>query len=206
MRGMRILAKYARTAICAGALLSAPLAPAQEKVPPTGFAGIDIGDRWQEVSAGLSYELIDSLATPWDVYLNECGYQSVRVSADNADLLVTVNHFVVTEVIFATPIRPGSNLLEVARLVEENYGPPDRRRMRTLFGKETENGSEANFITLAYSTPHPVIFSISGRALWKYQITARSPKADWYANKSLLCAREKEKEADLRARGAATAQ
>lgn len=80
------------------------------------------------VSENLSYEIMDSLATPWDVYLNECGYSTL-----------------------------------------------------------------ANFITLAYRTPHPVNFSISGRALWKYQITARSPKADWHANKSLLCARNKEK-------------
>lgn len=75
--------------------------------------------------------------------------------------------------------------------------------MRALFVERTENTAEANFITLSYRTPHPVDISISGHALWKYQISARSPNADWYANKSLLCAREKEKQADLRARGPA---
>ena len=191
-----------RAALIAFALCVTAAVPAQEKDLPTGFGDIDIGDAWQEVSANLSYEIIDSLATPWDLFLNQCGYFSLRVSADTAELLVTVNHFVVTEVSFATSIRPGSDLMQVARLVEKNYGPPERREMRTLFGKETGNPAEANFITLFYRTPHPVDISISGRALWKYQITARSPKADWYANKSLQCAREKEKQADLSARSA----
>ncbi len=191
----------ARAAVIATALCVTAIVPAQEKDLPTGFGDIDIGDAWQEVSANLSYEIIDSLATPWDLYLNQCGYFSLRVSAETAELLVTVNDFVVTEVSFATSIRPGSDLMQVARLVEKNYGPPQRREMRTLFGKETDNAAEANFITLFYRTPHPVDISISGRALWKYQITARSPKADWHANKSLHCAREKEKQADLRARG-----
>lgn len=184
----------------AGLLFFTALVHAQDKELPTGFVGIEIGDRWEELSGKLSYEIIDSLATPWEVYLNECGYSTLQVSAENAEVLVTVNDFVVTEVTYATTIRPGSDLMEVARLVEKNYGPPERRKMRTLFGQETENGVEANFITLAYRTPHPVDISISGRALWKYQITARSPKADWYANKSLLCAREKEKDADLGSR------
>jgi len=190
----------------ASVLCFAAFAQAQEKELPTGFVGIDIGNRWEEVSENLSYEIIDSLATPWDVYLNECGYSTLRVSAGNADVLVTVNDFVVTEVSYATPIRPGSDLMEVARLVEKNYGPPERRKLRTLFGQQTQDVTEANFITLAYATPHPVTISISGRVLWKYQITARSPKADWYANKSLLCAREKEKDADLGARQPPPAQ
>lgn len=202
----RRIGNCARAAVTATALCVAPLMIAQEKDLPTGFGDIDIGDSWQEVSSDLSYEIIDSLATPWDVYLNQCGYLSLRASADTAELLVTVNDFVVTEVSFATSIRPGSNLMEVARLVEKNYGPAERREMRTLFGAETENAAEANFITLFYRVPHAVDISISGRALWKYQITARSPKADWYANKSLLCAREKEKQADLQARGATGAQ
>lgn len=189
-------------ALMTGALCFAIAAAGQEKDLPTGFGDIDIGDSWQEVSLNLSYEVIDSLATPWDEYLNQCGYLSLRVSAEQAELLVTVNDSVVTEISFATSIRPGSNLMEVARLVEKNYGPPERREMRTLFGEQTENAAEANFVTLSYRTPHPVDISISGHALWKYQITARSPKADWYANKSLLCAREKEKQADLQARSA----
>ena len=195
-----------RVAVIASALCVAAAANAQEKDLPTGFGGIDIGDSWQQVSADLSYEIIDSLATPWDVFLNQCGYLSIRVSAEKAELLVTVNDFVVTEVSFATSIRPGSDLMQAARLVERNYGPAERREMRTLFGQETDNPADANFITLFYRSPHPVDISISGRALWKYQITARSPKADWYANKSLLCAREKEKQADLKARGSASAQ
>ncbi len=196
----------ARAAALGSVLCFAAFAQAQEKELPTGFVGIDIGDRWEEVSESLSYEVIDSLATPWDVYLNECGYSTLRVSAENADVLVTVNDFVVTEVSYATPIRPGSDLMKVARLVEKNYGPPQRRKMRTLFGQQTQDVTEANFITLAYAVPHPVTISISGRALWKYQITARSPKAEWHANKSLLCAREKEKDADLKARQPAPEQ
>ena len=190
----------ARAVVIAAGLLFAALGMAQEKKLPTGFGGIHIGDPWEQVSTKVSYELIDSLTTPWDRYLNECGYQSVRVYADNAVLLITVNDFVVTELNYEIPIRPGADLMEAAALVEKNYGPPAVRKMRTLFGRETELSSEAEFITLAYRNPHQVEFSISGAKLWRYQITARSPDASWHANKSLLCAREKEKQADLRAK------
>ena len=78
---------------------------------------------------------------------------------------MTVNDYVVTQISFATSIRPGSDLMQVARLVEKNFVPPERREMRTLFGKETDDPADANFITLFYRTPRPLDISISGRAL-----------------------------------------
>lgn len=116
----RLVRHCARTVLMTGVLCFAIVASGQEKDLPTGFGGIDIGDSWEQVSPNLSYELIDSLATPWDEFLNKCGYLSLRVIADQAELLVTVNDSVVTEVSSATSIRPGSDLMEVALLVEKN--------------------------------------------------------------------------------------
>lgn len=197
LRGVRLAALLA--------VLLAATAAAQHKPLPSGFGGIDIETPWDAVSGNYRYESLGSRATAWEAFLDECGYRASRLEAQNGELLVAVNDFLVTELSFATPLEPGTDLREVASVVQRNYGEPERIHMRTRFGLETGDPSSAHFITLYYSNPRPVEFSISGDPLWSYQITARSDKARWHANRTLLCARKKEKAEDRRRRSSGTA-
>jgi len=158
---------------------------------PAGFGGIRVGDAWLDLRDQFKFRNMVALTTPWDRQVNECGYRSVLLATENGELLVTVNDFVVTDVSYVTPIKPGSDLLQVADVVMENYGQPDRASMRDAVGKVTIDRDRVNYITLSYSDPRPVRFMLSGAELWRYQITVDFPHRRWHENKTARCAREK---------------
>lgn len=181
-------------------------AAAQLTELPAGFAGIKVGDPLDDVAAQYELKNLDGLATPWDTYVHECGFRNASLAAENGELLITFNDFVVTELSYITPIKPDTDLLAVADLVMQNYGQPDRASMRSIFGKVTIDKDEVNFITLSYRSPRRVEFTISGRKLWQYRITVRFEQDRWHENNTLRCAREKEKAAAQAAAEAAKAQ
>jgi len=162
---------------------------------PAGFGGIRVGDAWLDLKDQFRFRNLVALTTPWDHQVNECGYRSVLLATENGELLVTVNDFVVTDVSYVTPIKPGSDLLQVADVVMENYGQPDRASMRDAVGKVTIDRDRVNYITLSYSDPRPVRFMLSGAELWRYQITVDFPHRSWHENKTARCAREKASQA-----------
>ena len=102
--------------------------------------------------------------------MTDCGYRSVLATIGNGQLMVTVNDFVITDVSYTTAIEAGSDLFAVADLVIQNYGQPSAAIMRDLFGQVTIDKERVNFITLEYDRRDQIVFYISGRELWQYQI------------------------------------
>ena len=162
---------------------------------PVGFGGVNVGMAWSDVEAGFRYESRDFPATVWDEHVRSCGYRSVRIAADNGELLVEAEDFTVTSVSYVSPIAPGSDLLAVADLVLASYGQPERATQRDILGNVTLDRAAAQFITLEYSDPQPVLFSIAGANLWQYQVQVRYQHERWHLNRMMRCARDVENSA-----------
>ncbi|MCA8967296.1 MAG: hypothetical protein KDC48_20615 [Planctomycetes bacterium] len=162
---------------------------------PTGFGGITIGMPWGEVEARFPFEPRDQPVTAWDGFVRECGYRSVRIPAENGELLVEADDFTVTSVSYVSPIQPGSDLLAVADLVLRSYGQPDRATQRDALGQVTLDRAAVQYVTLEYGDPQPVVFTVAGGALWQYQVQVRSGQERWHMNRMLRCARDRERAA-----------
>ena len=161
---------------------------------PTGFAGVEVGRAWIEVQDRHPFEDLATPTTDWGKFVTDCGYRSVLATIENGQLMVTVNDFVITDVSYTTAIEAGSDLFSVADLVIQNYGQPSAAIMRDLFGQVTIDKERVNFITLEYDRRDQIVFYISGRELWQYQIRVQLERYRWHENKTLRCAREKDAE------------
>ncbi len=194
-RGNRVAHRPARWCALVAAVLFSGAGLAQQSELPTGFGGINVGDKWEDVADNFELQDLDGLATPWDTYVQECGYRNALLKAEKGELIITFEDFIVTDLSYITPIKPDTDLLTVADLVMQNYGQPDRASMRNIFGKVTIDKDQVNFITLTYGSPRAVEFTISGRDLWEYRIAAHYARKRWHENNTLRCARELEKQA-----------
>jgi hypothetical protein len=116
------------------------------------------------------------------------------IAVEQGKLLLTANDNIVTEVTFITDIKPGSDLTAAADLVIKNYGQPDRASMRDVAGQVTLDRAAVNYVNLVYGRKRRVEFSLSGRELWKYQVSVQFEHYRWHQNKTLRCAREKEQQ------------
>ena len=182
--------------VCLAALgLVLPSAAYSQSELPAGFGGINIGDNWNDVQDLHNYRVLDEVTNSWDEHILACGYQTLLIEADKGDLLITVQNSVITSLSYTTPIKPDSNLLQVADLVMQTYGQPDRASMRNLFGRVTISKEDVNFVLLEYVRPQRVEFTISGRGLWQYRTKIRHKQFRWHENQSRSCARERQKEA-----------
>jgi len=173
-------------------LLSAPLAGAEL---PHGFGGIALGANWNQLAERYTTRELDEITTPWDRYVRECGYHALEINADKGRILVTLNDSVVTEITYITSIKKDSDVTAVADLVMRNYGQPDSAAMRDLFGQVTIDRKRVNFVALQYRRPRTAQFTVSGAPLWEYRIQLRHRQFRWYENKTLRCARAKERAA-----------
>ena len=162
---------------------------------PHGFGGISVGAGWEDIEGRFEFQRLDASSTPLDHYASQCGFRSLTLETQDGELLLTVNDFVVTDIAYVTAIQPDSDLLAVADLVMQNYGQPDRALMRNLLGQVTIDRDEVNFITLEYRNRRAVQFTIAGREQWEYRIRVRFEHHRWHENRTMRCAREKEKEA-----------
>ncbi len=162
---------------------------------PRGFAGIEVGARWEEVAERFAARELEQPASPWDRKVSECGYRYLEVEAERGRILVTINGEVVTAVSYLTPIEPGSDILAAADLVMRTYGQPERATLRDINGQVTLDRARARFVTVEYRRPRPVEFTVSGAPLWEYRIQVEEPQHRWYENKTLRCARAREREA-----------
>ena len=140
---------------------------------PNGFGGINVGTKWEEIRGQFEFQRLDTESTTWDQYASQCGFQVLLLEAENGRILATLNDFVVTDVTYATPIEPNSDLLAIADLVMQNYGQPERASMRNVVGQVTIDRSDVNFITLEYRKPKLIRFTVSGREQWEYRINIR---------------------------------
>ena len=159
---------------------------------PTGFAGIDVGRTWIEVQGRHPFEDLATPTTEWGKFVADCGYRSLLATVEKGQLMVTVNDFVITDISYTTAIEAESDLFAVADLVIQSYGQPSAAVMRDLFGQVTIDKERVNFITLEYECRDQIVFYISGRELWQYQIRVQLERYRWYENKTLRCAREKD--------------
>jgi len=190
--------RRARAGALAGALLALPGAGAAAELP-TGFGGIEIGDAWTSAESLHPFREVADASSRWDRYIRECGYRAVVVDAGDGRLLVTVNDFVVTGLSYATPLEPGTDVMEVAQTVLDAYGQPDVAVMRDVYGSVTIDPGQVNYVTLEYEAPDAVRFSVSGRSLWSYQIQVEHEHRRWHENRTAQCARELDRAADAAA-------
>lgn len=179
----------------AAALLLALAADAAAAELPRGFGDISVGDPWSGIESRHEFRALSDVSSAWDQYVHDCGYREVVLEAENGRLMVTVNDFVVTELTFVTAIRPGSDLLAAADEVMQTYGQPDSASMRDLVGAVTIDRDRVNYVTLHYSEPREVRVSLSGEDLWQYQVSVRLAQHRWHENKTLQCARARERAA-----------
>lgn len=175
-------------------LLALPTGPAlAQSLLPTGFGTVNIGAPWDEVSAGFDYKDLSDASTLLERLNQECGYKTALVDSDDGDLLITVNDFVVTDLSYATPLEPNSDLMAVADLVMQTYGQPKSATMRDAIGKATLDRARVSHIELRYDAKNPVTFYISGPAVWQYQINVQYAQKRWHQNKNTRCARQRAK-------------
>ncbi|MEM7408519.1 MAG: hypothetical protein AAF458_24755 [Pseudomonadota bacterium] len=172
-------------------LLSGPTAA--QSLLPTGFGTVNIGAAWDEVSAGFDFRDLSDASTLLERLNQECGYKTALVNSDDGDLLITVNDFIVTDLSYATPLEPNSDLMAVADLVMQTYGQPKSATMRDAIGKATLDRARVSHIELRYDAKNPVTFYISGAAVWQYQINVQYAQKRWHQNKNTRCARQRAK-------------
>ena len=162
---------------------------------PSGFGGISVGDQWPTIEGAYTFESMNTTTSGWEELVAACGYRSVRLSAENGELLLTVNDFVVTDISFVSPIKEDSDLVQVADLVMKNYGQPDRASMRDRVGNITIDQGRVNYIALDYKSGKKIVqITIAGNALWRYQVKVLYEHQRWHENKNLQCARQREAE------------
>jgi len=173
-------------------VLSGTLAAAEL---PNGFGGIALGAKWDDLAESYPGRDLERVESPWDRYVRECGYRTLEINADKGRILVTLNDSIVTELIYITSIKQGSDVSAVADLVMRNYGQPESAAMRDLFGQVTIDRKRVNFVALEYRRSRMAEFTISAAPLWEYRIRLRHRQFRWHENKTLRCARAKEKAA-----------
>lgn len=161
---------------------------------PIGFADVNVGSAWTEVTGTHEFTDLTTAIQTWDEHVQACGYRLASTSIDDGTLIVTVNDFVVTDVSYTTPIEPGSDLFSVADLVMQTYGQPTAATTADALGRVTIDKDRVHYISLHYTAPRDVTFTISGQPLWEYQIRVQLERYRWHENKTMRCARAKEAE------------
>ena len=162
---------------------------------PTGFGPLALGTPWSDVEAATSYTELTRATSDWERFVYECGYRSAALSVDNGRLLVTAQDATVTALSYVTPIEPDSNVMKVAELVMKSYGQPKRATLRDELGTITIDQQRVAYVLLEYTGPVQASFAVSGDPLWEYRISIRHRDARRLENRTLRCAREREKAA-----------
>jgi hypothetical protein len=181
-------------ALIALLLFAIAAAPARANdVLPTGFSAINVGAAWIDVEGLYAYTDLSDASTLSERLNQECGYKTVLMQTQDGELMVTINDFVVTDLSFATPLQPGSDLMAVANVVMQTYGQPQAATMRDALGKATLDNQRVNHVELRYQAQHPVTFYVSGAAVWRYQINVHYAQRRWHQNKNFRCARTRAK-------------
>jgi hypothetical protein len=178
----------------AGLLLCHPVT-AQKAQLPGGFGPLSLGMPWDEARNAGDFTELTRPATAWEQHVFDCGYRSARFEMADASVLVTAQDHVVTALSYATTIERGSNLMKVAGLVIENYGQPRQATLRDELGAVTIERSRANHALLEYLGTVDATCAVSGDPLWEYRITINGRNMRRLENRTIRCARAREKQA-----------
>ena len=138
--------------------------------------------------------MLDHLASDWDHLARACGYATLRLASEEGDIRVIVQNHVVVELSRAQPIPPRSDARAIANDVIATYGQPERAEMRDALGRPTL-GDGLVSVVLEYAGEHQVLFTIFADTVWERTVTIRHRDRKWHENRTLLCARERQREA-----------
>jgi len=161
---------------------------------PTGFVPLALGMHWDDVQANANVIERTRITSEWERLVYECGYRSAQLASGDARLLVTTEAFTITTLSYVTAIETGSNLMQVAQLVIKNYGQPLQATLRDELGTVTIDPAQANYVTLEYKGENRVNFVVSGAPIWEYRISVEAADLRRAQNRTVRCARTKEKE------------
>ncbi|MFT5448918.1 MAG: hypothetical protein ACI9DC_004104 [Gammaproteobacteria bacterium] len=186
----RLLLHGASTVVC----LVLSLASHAQTALPTGFGPVALGMHWDDVQTNPNVIERTRLTSEWERLVYECGYRSAQLASGDARLLVTTEAFTVTSLSYVKAIEAGSNLMQVAQLVIKNYGQPRQATLRDALGTVTIDQAQANYVTLEYKGESRVNFVVSGAPLWEYRISVEAADPRRAQNRTIRCARTKEKE------------
>ena len=186
----------ARTALlCAIAALSMVCAKSShaQTALPAGFGSFALGMHWDDVQSNAEFVELTRINSEWERLVYDCGYRHAQISTDKGRLLVTLEDFTVTELSYVTAIQKGSNLMQVAQLIINNYGQPQQATMRDALGAVTIDQSIANYITLEFGGDKQARFEVSGAPMWEYRISIEGSDLRGTQNRTIRCARKQQK-------------
>lgn len=174
-----------------------PLQPAiaQKTELPNGFGKLILGMPWSEAQNTGDFTELTRPTSDWEQHVFDCGYRSARFELTDGSLLVTAQNHAVTALSYATPIERGSSVMKVAARVIETYGQPLRATLRDELGAVTIEQGRARHAQLEYRGSVDATFSVSGDPLWEYRITINDRDTRPSENRTVRCARAREKEA-----------
>ena len=190
MRRFRELLRGASMMVC----LALSLASHAQTALPMGFGPLALGMHWDDVQANAKVIERTRITSEWERLVYECGYRSAQLASGDARLLVTTETFIITTLSYVTTIETGSNLMQVAQLVIKNYGQPLQATLRDALGTITIDQAQANYVTLEYKGESRVNFVVSGAPIWEYRISVEAADLRRTQNRTIRCARTKEKE------------
>lgn len=160
---------------------------------PTGFGSFALGMPWSEVERVGGYTELTRPTSDWERFVYQCGYRSAQLALEQGRVLLTAQDSIVTELSYVTPIQADSDVMKVAQLVMDSYGQPQRATLRDALGAITIDQARASYVVLEYSGPVDARFVVSGEPMWEYRITIEDSAARRLENRTLRCAREREK-------------
>jgi len=166
---------------------------AQQSALPTGFGSLTLGMSWDDVQSSGELVELTRFTSEWEHLVYECGYRRAHLTMGKARLLVTAENFTITRLSLVTAIDKGSNLMQVAQLVIDSYGQPRQVTMRDALGAITIDQLAASYITLEFAGESDVEFVVSGNPLWEYRISIEDGNARRAQNRTIRCARTREK-------------
>ena len=153
-----------------------------------------LGMPWAEVENAGDFTELTRPATAWEQHIYDCGYRSARFAMKDGSLLVTAQDHVVTALSHTTTIERGSDVMKVAGRVIENYGRPRQATLRDELGAVTIEQTRTHYALLEYRATVDAAFAISGDPLWEYRITVNDRNTRRLENRTIRCARTREKE------------
>ncbi len=191
------------TSILIGVLGAAPATQAQTSAPqpdatqlplPRGFGSLNLRMHWDDLQSNRDVIELTRLTSDWERLVYECGYRRAQTSNADARVLITAEDFIVTRLSYVTNIEPGSDLTSVAQTVIDTYGQPQQTSMRDVLGVTTIDSSQATYVTMEFTNEAPTRFVISGDPLWEFRISIDDADMRRAQNRTLRCARAKEKQ------------
>ena len=161
---------------------------------PTGFGAVTLGMSWNDAQSANKFVELTRINSDWERHVYDCGYRHAQLTRDDSRLLVTAEDFMVMQLSYVTSIKKDSNLMQVAKQIIDNYGEPNQATMRDELGAITIEQATANYVTLVFDGATHAKFMVSGTPLWEYRISIEDANLRGAQNRTVRCARAREKQ------------